>query len=362
MRTTIAVAGLFAVLGACGDDDGTTSTEDAGGRPDAFVDVDGFPRLDAGTDAALDAPPLPADGGSEIMLPTCDVLGAFDLGAIDPPEEGSEGYEVPSDEVLSDAEAMVRAVAAARYGDAMEYGARAGYEVCRGVDAHAGLILMQPLPPTRGWARIAVRTGSTRGLIFEAPHPVHDMGTVQESVQLFMSLGARAVIVSGTHRCANANAGCSGSSSVCGTPDGYRESDAAHATNSIFHAAHVALAESFATHAVVSVHGMAGDGISLSDGTTDPVEADSPVTRAAMGLEAAGFTGVTACNDGAGVTRETRLCGTDNVQGRHLNGAPDACAADADSSSKRFLHLEQSPEVRMRPGDVAAAFATAFPM
>ena len=360
MRGRIAAAGLLVVLAACGDDAG--ASVDAAIR-DAFVRDDVGPLVrDAGTDAAVDAPPLAPDGGSEIMLPTCDVLGAFDLGAIDPPPEGSEGYEVPSDEVLADAESMVRSVAAMRYGDAMEYGARAGYEVCRGVDAHAGLVLMQPLPPTRGWARIAVRTAATRGLIFEAPHPVHDMGTAPEAVQLFMSLGARAVVVSGTHRCANSNAGCSGSSTVCGPPDGYRESDAAHATNAIFHVAHVALAESYPTDVVVSVHGMAGDGISLSDGTTDPVETDSPVTRAAMGLEAAGFTGITACNEGAGVTVETRLCGTDNVQGRHVNGAPDACAADAASSTKRFLHLEQSRDVRMRPGEVAAAFATAFAM
>jgi hypothetical protein len=357
VRTPIALSlTLLAWAGACGDDAG--SPADAGPRDG---DVRDGGEDDGGFDAAIDSPPPPDDAGSPVELPTCPVLAAFDLGAIDPPAEGSGGYEVPGDDVLDAAEEMVRAAAQGRFGTAAEAASRAGYTICRGVDAEDGLVLMQPLPPTRGWARVALRTGFARGVILEAPHPVHDVGTVQQSSQLFGALGARALVVSGTHRCASSTPGCSGSSDVCGPPDGFRESDAAHATNSIFQRAHVALATTFVGDVVISVHGMAGDGVSLSDGTTDPVDSDSPVARVAAGLVAAGIEGVTACNTGTDVTVEERLCGTTNVQGRHLNGSPDACTTNADSSSKRFLHLEQSLDVRMRPDDVAAALATALP-
>ncbi len=349
---------LLVVLAACGDEDAVDTDGGAdAGRSDADA---GRPPRDSGPDAAgLDA--SPPDSGIEMSLPVCDVLAAFDLGAIEPPAEGSEGYVVPTADEIDAAEAMVRAAATERWEDALARAALVSYEVCRGTGGEEGLILLAPLPPARGWARVALRTGAARSVIIEAPHPLHDADTLPESVVLFTSLGARALVVSGAHRCANAAAGCEGTSTACGDPPGYRESDPAHATGSIFHRAHVALADVFFGDTVVSVHGMDDDGVSVSDGTTDPVDADAPVSRVAAALVAADITEVTACNAGAGVPVNERSCGTANVQGRQLNGSPDACTTSASSSSKRFVHLEQSPDVRARAPDVVAALATALP-
>ena len=48
------------------------------------------------------------------------------------------------------------------------------------------------------------------------------------------------------------------------------------------------------------------------------------------------------------------LGGTWNVEGRYSNGSWDACSSNAMISSKRFVHLEQSYQVRRyQQGEVA---------
>ena len=64
---------------------------------------------------------------------------------------------------------------------------------------------------------------------------------------------------------------------------------------------------------------------------------------------------VTQCNDDGTGHAATYLCGTTNVQGRHLNGTADACSAPALSATERFVHIEQSRAVRGdAPGVVSA--------
>ncbi len=57
---------------------------------------------------------------------------------------------------------------------------------------------------------------------------------------------------------------------------------------------------------------------------------------------------------------DARLCGTTNVQGRHLNGASQPCTEAAASASGRFIHLEQSAAVRAQAELVIAALAAAM--
>jgi hypothetical protein len=157
----------------------------------------------------------------------------------------------------------------------------------------------------------------------EAPHSLHDTGTLEQARDLFTGLGARVLVVSGTHRCANAAAsGRSGTTAVCdGTSGPFRVSDMAHTEQSAFHAAHRALAEHFG--------------------------ADS---------------GVTTCNAFPGsVPWADRLCGTSDVQGRHVNGASPACIQAAPAGAGRFIHLEQSRAVRTEPTSVRAALDAVLP-
>lgn len=104
---------------------------------------------------------------------------------------------------------------------------------------------------------------------------------------------------------------------------------------------------------------MVRDGISLSNGTSSPVAADSPVAKLASALVSEGISDVTACNEGAGVPRELHLCGGTNVQGRYVNESPDACTEGAPAATDRFIHMEQSRAVRDDPDRVRAAFEQA---
>ena len=150
---------------------------------------------------------------------------------------------------------------------------------------------------------------------------------------MFVRLDARALITSGTRRCASLAASpCDGYTSACtGLRIRYTESDAAHTTEMFFHAAHVALSESFAGDTVLSVHGFSYPGISVSNGTDDSPGDGSFHIRLVEELTAAlPAETITSCQDYPGAPCEKRMCGAENVQGRHLNGSPDPCSRNAD--------------------------------
>lgn len=191
-----------------------------------------------------------------------------------------------------------------------------------------------------------------------------ELRTLDEGVLAWSQLTALALVVAGTHRCANPVAsGCSGSTGVCGvSSEPYRESDMAHFGGSYFHAAHAALLAAEPTLVVLSLHGMSGSGISLSNGTSDPVAPTTLLAATAQALATAFPSDyVTACNVGAGVLQDIRLCGTTNTQGRLVNGSVAPCSQAAPSSADRFLHLEQSLTIRNNAQTVVDALDAVLP-
>jgi len=330
--------GLFAVLVACG--------EPEGGELDASAPDASMP------DAAMpDAVMLDAD----IELEVCALGVVFDRDRLEPAEPNSDGYEVPT---ADRAALLIESLDAVSRGD-FPFGELsadgAGYQLCR-AEGDPTVIVWRPLDAT-GQARIALRMEAERELLIEAPHPFHDTNSLDEALTIFEGIGARALIAGGGHRCASAAIGCSGSSTACDRygpePHGvYRLSDPAHANNGTFHLAHVALAAAFPESVAINVHGFgsideAPDAqVILSNGTTDSLPSDAPVARLAAALGAAGVAGVVSCNAGAGVPEVGSLCGTTNVQGRHLRGSPEACTSSAGEAQQRFVHLEQTRTVR----------------
>lgn len=132
----------------------------------------------------------------------------------------------------------------------------------------------------------------------------------------------------------------------------------AHALGSVFMGVHRFFAETFPADVVLSLHGMGQGGISISDGTTFPTSEEALVARLAGALRVV-FPDehITTCNEYPGANVDQRLCGTTNVQGRHMNGIVlDACIATATRSAGRFLHVEQSLAVRKSWERVADAF------
>jgi hypothetical protein len=345
VRASIAAA--LAVVAACGGSSGAMDVGDAAAADGRAAGPDGG---DSSVDplAELD---VCEDGVAALLRATETTL----------PRANTNGYVAPTAARL---EAVRRSIGALLSGDARQAltDARiAGYGLCR-----AGAVaLSRPLVATEGAASFAWRTSGARPVIVEAPHPLSDLLTLGQAVDLFESLNARAIVTSGSHRCANDSASpCSGTTDACstGTSQSFRESDMAHVDGSFFQVAHVALAEHAADDLVVAVHGSADPGVSLSDGSTFATTANSPVARLAAELVTR-FQGsplaaepITTCNSYPGAPAvDERLCGTTDVQGRHLNGSANACAAAATAASGRFLHMEQSRAVRDQPTIVAAA-------
>lgn len=286
-------------------------------------------------------------------LGECDsgVFSAFTTPAIEPPPAASEGYIVADSGTQAAVSASLQAWFARDMAGAIDHATTAGYDLCLGASPEVNWVLWSPKTLGDGKASWALNWDSrARGLIFETPHPVHDLDTLPQGVTLAQGLNARALLTSGTHRCANTTAsGCSGETSVCsgGAPAPYPESDMAHTVASRFQAAHTTIAANFNTDLVVSLHGFGDNGISLSNGTTDDIPDNAPVaTLVTMLKQLEPELNVTTCNAFPGTSAEQRLCGTTNVQGRHLNGSQNACTLGADQASERFIHMEQSLTVR----------------
>ncbi|RKI42209.1 hypothetical protein D7Y27_17195 [Corallococcus sp. AB004] len=204
---------------------------------------------------------------------------------------------------------------------------------------------------SRGGGTFIINLFPARNLWLEAPHADSDEGTLRQTATQLVTLGARALLITGSNRCAVTTASpCSGTTSVCGTK-GLRISDAAHYGNNFFTAAHRALRDTYPDAIAASIHGMdAGDGPEaavVSDGTSAlRPDALSNRLRDALNTHLTGTKKAFSCNAADDSGKHRTLCGTSNVQGRIDNGASDACFAEAAAASDRFVHLEQSATLR----------------
>lgn len=199
-----------------------------------------------------------------------------------------------------------------------------------------------------------------RDLIAEAPHPVVDRYTAPETALFVTQLGARAAIVAGANRCAAAAASpCSGTTKVCKAHGKapYRDSDVAHNPETLFHAVHEVLAAQWPQAVVFSIHGFGKSKAApdtwavISDsGRGEGGSADRLTRRLRDSLRArldGGDARAVACDDPEDRRFGfARLCAATNAQGRHLNGSADACRQSVEQASGRFLHIEQTLDLR----------------
>ncbi len=340
-----------------GPDDDTTADDDTSTDDDTSADDDTSTDDDTGDDDTT-----PVD--SFELLTVCDPLAAFDPDEIDAPAFGSEGYSPPPGYVLDGVGASMTALLAGDGASALAALDGTDYELCRGEGETSEVALWRPSVAGDGRALAAWRRGPARPLIVGVPHAHLELVTLEQGLTAFDRLEARALVVTGTHRCANAAATpCDGTTTACAGEEGpFRESDMAHVEDSVFQVAHEALATAHPDDWVLSLHGMDLSGISVSDGTTLDSELGTPVADLTAALMEA-FPGewVTTCNSWPGAVVEERLCGTFNVQGRWFNASVDPCTESAGLSSGRFLHVEQSAPIREYPDLLIGALDDAVP-
>ena len=201
-------------------------------------------------------------------------------------------------------------------------------------------------------AALVINLAPRRDVIFEAPHVPFEAGTAEEAVLLLQAVGGHAAIIAGAHRCAShAYAGCSGTTDVCGTTQGYRDSDVGHNPATLFEAAHEALSALWPASIAVSLHGMKDDvegvrtSLVLSSGAHGPDPgAVLPATRLRVSLGSLRLQPgtVVSCNLPTDAQYGYRkLCGFTNVQGRFSNGSADICSTSTEFATGRFIHVEQ---------------------
>lgn len=234
-----------------------------------------------------------------------------------------------------------------------------GYSACRPAP---GLVMFVP-PAGTGEALAVLRPAATTRAIVGAPHATYEIDTASVAMQVFDDLEGLALVISGTHRCANSRAsGCSGDTTACSAqPMPYVESDMGHNVVSAFHLLHETLLDEVPTSTAVSLHGKGGNGAVLSNGTMADTTVDTLVARAVQALAAERpADAVLTCNRFPGGQIAGQLCGTTNVQGRHANGSPRACTVEAPAANDRFLHLELPLSIRSDPDAVSAAVRTAL--
>ncbi|WP_164009927.1 hypothetical protein [Pyxidicoccus trucidator] len=286
------------------------------------------------------------------------------LGTVPINASGSEGFREPGGTELTAFErAFGKLLATGPSAERVLDFAQLGYSLSsyRDADSGGGWLVLAEQDRTRGGGTFIINLAPARDLWLETPHADSDAGTLRQGAEQLVALGARALLITGTNRCAGAAASpCSGTTGVCGTT-GLRASDVAHYANNFFTAAHRALRDAYPQGIAVSVHGMdvseeGPEAAVVSDGTSkDRASSLSVRLRDALNQRLpAGPRRAFSCNAPDDSGKHRALCGTTNVQGRIDNGAGDACYADAPSASDRFLHLEQASTLR---GTGAAADA-----
>ena len=316
------------------------------GAPQIVVDAP-EPTVDSPSESSSDSPVAAPE------LPGCTdgVLKAFDAERIQPPAAGSDSFTLPSNTMKQALTRSIESLVSGSIEEALEGAAQAGYRLCRGEGDEAALVLWEPESPGTGRPVFVLRTEGARALILEAPHSWFDTDTMIEGRSMFGPLQARVLLSSGAHRCSSSTlSGCDGTTGTCGSSGPYTESDPAHSVETAFHAVHESLGALYPDDVVLGLHGMAAEGISLSDGTSYDVDEESFLARLAEALTVAyASSNVASCNDYEGANVDRRLCGSTDVQGRQLNGSPIPCTEAASSSGGRYIHIEQDLGIRRDP-------------
>jgi hypothetical protein len=247
--------------------------------------------------------------------------------------------------------AFAEALATMDWRKAGELAAAVAYQLVAINEADAWFVVASDDSRTGRGPILVVGTRVQRDVLLEAPHVPFEPGTAEQAVTLLRDLRGRAALLSGAHRCASRSyTNCDGKTAVSGSLAAYRDSDAGHSTNSFFNVAHTVFADRWSSAIVVSLHGMKEDpGVTtqmiVSNGVRGEDKAVTPATqlRLALGRSLATPGTVVDCNYAPDEAFHYRkLCGFTNVQGRHVNGAWDACGRSVDHGTGRFVHVEQT--------------------
>ena len=206
-------------------------------------------------------------------------------------------------------------------------------------------ILEEKSPQTNYWGVYVFNASPCReNLILQAPHPKFDSNTGKQAVYCFTRLNAKALFISGTHRCNHSSfSSCDGTTTVCSeTSSAYPISDMAHNTDTAFQKTTAALLSANSNAVFIQLHGFGKKStdpyVIMSNGTrVTPTIDYSTQIQNELSLTDNSLTFKVAHID----LSWTRLIGFTNTQGRLINSSSSVCDTDASNSNGGFVHIEQ---------------------
>jgi len=358
-RCGVVVVMFLLALAGCESDQDNGQADGAGPLPDAGT------ADTSSADAGFDLPS--GDGAPDGGLPV--IQGDLQsIVAAMPFVPSGGGYTPPTSAELQAFEAGLTTLLLGQQESAVSLLKSAGLEavVLQETGGQTLLLVREPAgQAARGWGLYAFDVAPARpDLVIEVPHAQFEEKTADQGAEYTVALKPAALLVAGAHRCASDTASpCSGTTAVCSTTaQAFRVSDAAHYTEAAFQAAHRAATAQWPSAVAVQLHGMTfvtgGPHAVVSDGTSFSAPSAGLANQLAAALAQQLGLAVESCNQPHTAT----LCGTTNVQGRHSNGSPAPCTVPASAATGRFLHLEQSSELRgAQRAKVLASLQAIFP-
>ena len=241
-----------------------------------------------------------------------------------------------------------RALDAGELGVAAGAAPEAGFELVPLLSGSRCYWVLQPTAAApAGQATLIYAANWQRELVIEAPHAHEDHNTDIEAATLFADVGAKALLLSGAHRCAaRESSGCRPSSECDGSQRIPATSDPSHSVNNALYAMHLAFRSSGSP--ILQLHTNAHpeiNGDALVSNGTDYAIAGTPADALYAALRAPGDVDVRTCNE-SGAPLTGAFCGQTSTESLASNGAADTCAgrpsAQGGAAVHSFIHLEQS--------------------
>jgi hypothetical protein len=207
----------------------------------------------------------------------------------------------------------------------------------------------------RGFGTFIVDPVAVRELAIGIPHPIYDLDTRVQGIEVFRAVGARAFLMAGTHRNASTAA------STC--QPSYQESDAGHNADLMFLAGTRALVDHYGARRwhQIQFHGLGASACPDTDVFIS--HGESRVAPAATDIVRTLRDALLRDHPAWRVTLDGGTCeydGGSNVAGRLIGGVPldQVCTVAPATRVETFIHIEQNPGFRGAADWIPAIEAT----
>jgi hypothetical protein len=279
-------------------------------------------------------------------------------------------FKIPTPAQLVDFENVVNLVLQQNYDQANTQAQSLGYELVAYTDTVSSnlyYLLREtnpiPSPLANGGGIYIFQPSATYNVAIHAPHPKSDSYTNKEAISAFMKSDVRYFMMAGAHRRSHPDP------SSCQNFSDYRPSDAVHNTAHYFYVAHKAMEDFDNTIQYIELHGygsasfetiasqcdtggnLAVANISETISDNDADEHTMMHSLESVISDAGEFKTCiysTILDTGPDDKYTQYLGGSTNTSARYTNGSPSVCnqAALTENNSHRYVHLEQSWEIR----------------